>query len=104
MPFHHVNVFGRGIAVASGAHGGPAIVHQRRESIAPLSATPTTPNPRRSPNKPMATTIKDVARAAGVSVATVSRALNGADNVTPDTRRRVVAVATAWASGERWGR
>lgn len=43
---------------------------------------------------PMATTIKDVARAAGVSVATVSRALNGADNVTPDTRRRVVAVAT----------
>ncbi len=41
----------------------------------------------------MATTIKDVARAAGVSVATVSRALNGADNVTPETRRRVQAMA-----------
>lgn len=41
----------------------------------------------------MATTIKDVARAAGVSVATVSRALNRADNVTPETRRRVEAVA-----------
>lgn len=41
----------------------------------------------------MATTIKDVARAAGVSVATVSRALNGADNVTPGTRQRVQSVA-----------
>lgn len=42
----------------------------------------------------MATTIKDVARAAGVSVATVSRALNGAGNVTPETRQRVQTVAT----------
>lgn len=38
-------------------------------------------------------TIKDVARAANVSVATVSRALNGHDNVTDEMRRRVAAIA-----------
>src|SRR5690349_19392655 len=42
----------------------------------------------------MAVTIKDVAKAARVSVATVSRALSGSDKVTDDTRRRVGAVAS----------
>jgi LacI family transcriptional regulator, galactose operon repressor len=38
-------------------------------------------------------TLADVAREAGVSVATASKALNGRDRVAPDTRDRVVAVA-----------
>jgi hypothetical protein len=39
-------------------------------------------------------TIKDVAREALVSVATVSRALNGRDNVAEGVRRHVVATAS----------
>lgn len=41
----------------------------------------------------MSATIKDVAREAGVSVATVSRALNGHDSVTDARRRQIVEVA-----------
>jgi len=40
------------------------------------------------------TTIEDVAAAAGVSVATVSRALRGLPNVAPSTRDRVVEIAS----------
>ena len=43
----------------------------------------------------MAVTIKDVARQARVSVATVSRALNGHANVTAETRAHVLGVAAA---------
>ena len=42
----------------------------------------------------MATTIRDVAHRAGVSIATVSRALRDADSVTPETRARVTQAAT----------
>lgn len=40
----------------------------------------------------MAVTIRDVAQAAGVSVASVSRALNGHPSLTDDTRRHIMAV------------
>lgn len=40
----------------------------------------------------MAITIKDVAQEAGVSVASVSRALNGHASVTADTRKHILAV------------
>jgi DNA-binding LacI/PurR family transcriptional regulator len=42
--------------------------------------------------KRKAVTIRDVAKRAGVSVATASRALNGKDVVNPETRDRILAV------------
>ena len=51
-----------------------------------MGITNTTPRTKRS-------TIEDVAQAAGVSVATVSRAIRGLPNVAISTRRHVVAVA-----------
>ncbi|PSR35461.1 MAG: LacI family transcriptional regulator [Sulfobacillus benefaciens] len=41
----------------------------------------------------MPVTIRDVAKAAGVSITTVSRAFNGYDDVGPDTRKRILKVA-----------
>jgi len=38
-------------------------------------------------------TIKDIAKAANISVTTVSRALNGYDDVNEETRRRIKAIA-----------
>ena len=46
-----------------------------------------------TPPRPRSATLKDVAQLAGVSVATASKALNGRDNVHPETRRRVVEAA-----------
>ncbi len=39
------------------------------------------------------TTIKDIERVAGVSVTTVSRALNGYSDVNEKTRQKIAAVA-----------
>lgn len=43
--------------------------------------------------RPRNVTLKDVARLAGVSVATASKALNGRNDVNPETRRRVIETA-----------
>jgi LacI family transcriptional regulator len=47
----------------------------------------------RAPDRPKGPTLKDVARLAGVSVATASKALNGRGEVHPETRQRVIDVA-----------
>ena len=44
-------------------------------------------------SRPRNPTLKDVARLAGVSVATASKALNGRDNLHPETRQRVDDIA-----------
>jgi LacI family transcriptional regulator len=51
------------------------------------------PAPPDSSQRRSAATINDVARLAGVSVGTVSKALNGAGQLRPETRRRVLEAA-----------
>lgn len=53
---------------------------------------------RSTNNKASRPTVRDVARLAGVSVGTVSRVVNGVNNVTPLTRSRVkeAMVALSW--------
>ncbi|TYL53978.1 LacI family DNA-binding transcriptional regulator [Agromyces mariniharenae] len=48
---------------------------------------------RVDPHPGRATTLSDVARLAGVSLATASKAINGRDQVAPATRRRVIEAA-----------
>jgi LacI family transcriptional regulator len=63
-------------------------------ALASPSIAPSLTNAATRRLNPMATTIKDVAREAGVSVATVSRVMNGHAAVTPETRERIQRVAT----------
>ena len=44
----------------------------------------------------MATSIKDVAKEAGVSIATVSRVLNDIDVVNEDTKKKVLDAIKTW--------
>ncbi len=55
-------------------------------------STPSVPS---APSRRRPVTIRDVARASGVSVATVTRALHGHPRVRPETRRRVEQAAVA---------
>lgn len=50
-------------------------------------------NQRRSSGIPKRTTVRDVAQAAGVSIATVSRALNNPGRVNGETAKHVIAIA-----------
>lgn len=57
------------------------------------SAPPPPANPPGRPPARLPPTIRDVARAAGVSIGTVSKVLNGTGSIAPATRERVAAVA-----------
>jgi len=48
------------------------------------------------------TTIRDVARAAGVSINTVSRALNGKPDINPETKRLILEAADSGCGLRRY--
>lgn len=59
----------------------------------PRRCSARTPNRNQALSSESPATIRDVARAVNLSVATVSRALNGVGNVLPETRKRVLEAA-----------
>lgn len=65
----------------------------RSESATPARVAPTMAHPTTFSSRRNRSTIEDVALAAGVSVATVSRALRGLPNVAESTRVRVQEIA-----------
>ncbi len=67
--------------------------HTRESATHPVTAEPATHNSQTASGRSEPATIRDVARSANLSIASVSRALNGHANVNPATRARIVAVA-----------
>lgn len=66
----------------------PAMRPVDRQERGDVTATDP-PSPGGQPGRRRVTTLMDVARLAGVSIATASKALNGRDQVSPATRARV---------------
>src|SRR5215831_8591272 len=64
--------------------------HQEDPACFPTDQAPRSPMADPSPNMKAPPTIYDVARAAGVSIASVSRVLNGHRNPRQETRDRVL--------------
>ncbi|MFE5804564.1 LacI family DNA-binding transcriptional regulator [Streptomyces sp. NPDC056491] len=69
----------------------------------PAPGLPSGPAPAPGPTPPPGPTLADIARAAEVSTATVSHALNGTGRLGGSTRRRVREVAGALGYGARRG-